>query len=171
MLKGQGWEEPWHLMRHISWQVPFTHNVLDYSDDSSPSSNKTSWNFQRNLEDLWPHSRDENWRQGPILVNIFQVIGAIAMRMSSTFSFQEIRTLIYLLHIINLNACFSVTAIVLWTRDYERHKWAHQHIDRIRTNEEMEGTNECWSPTFKPCTPYFYPHPHGWSWKQLSGRR
>lgn len=83
--------------------------------------------------------------------------------MFSIFSFQEIRILIYLLQVINLSAHFSILAVVLWTRDNEWYKWAYQHIDRTRTNDEMEETNECWSPTFKPHTPEFYPHPHGWS--------
>lgn len=84
------------------------------------------------------------------------------MRMFSTFSFYDIRIPIYLLKVSKLlSAYFNVIAAVLWTRNNKWYEWTYQHIDRKRTNEEMKVTNEHWRPTFKPCTPYFYPHPHG----------
>lgn len=58
-----------------------------------------------------------------------------------------------MLQVINLSTYFSTITVVGQTKDTEWDECAYEQIDRVRTNEKMRGTNELWSPTFKPFNP------------------
>lgn len=60
------------------------------------------------------------------------------MRMSNTFSFMK-SGLACIFFTLCWSAYFSVVAVFLRTGNGERYEWAYQHVDRTRTNKEMEG--------------------------------
>jgi hypothetical protein len=95
------------------------------------------------------HFIDEHWKHGQIVASGSEVIDPRVLRMFGVFSFQKFRSLIYLLQFVNLTVYFSVTAVVLCTRDTEWCQCANQ-VDRMKTNEEMGEANDLWTPVFKP---------------------